>query len=99
VLGAHLRGPGPGAMPSAVLSPTGGGGSDRRWHGRLSLWPLPPEGPLTFAFAWPEEGVEETTAVADATPIVAAAARATELWPEDRPPAPSGGGGWQAYGG
>lgn len=72
----------------AVLSPIGGGGSGRRWDARLWLWPLPPAGPLTLAFAWPEDGVDETTMEIDAAPIVAAAAKATELWPDDRPPGP-----------
>jgi hypothetical protein len=89
------RDPGP---PQIVLSHRGGGGSDRSWHGAMWLWPLPPEGPLTFAFAWPEEGVEEVTVDVDSAPIRAAAARAVELWPEERPPVPpAGGGGWTAY--
>jgi hypothetical protein len=71
--------------PWAVLVATGGGGSDRRRHGRHWLWPLPPAGPLSFAFAWRDEGVEEATVEIDAAPIRAAAARATELWPDDRP--------------
>jgi hypothetical protein len=87
-----------GGPPEIALGHRGGGGSDRQWHGRLWLWPLPPEGPLTFAFAWPEEGVEEVTVEVDSAPIRAAAARAVELWPEERPQPPdAGGGGWTSY--
>jgi hypothetical protein len=84
-----------------VLSQGGGGGSERRWEGRFWLWPLPPEGSLTFAFTWPEEGIGETTVEVDAAPIREAAGRAVELWPDDRPLPPPAGeagtGGWQSY--
>ncbi len=53
------------------------------------LWPLPPPGPLTFVCAWPAEGVEETHAQIDGAEILAASARAVELWPDDRPLPPS----------
>jgi hypothetical protein len=91
---------GPESRPDIVLSNQGGGGSDRRWTGRMWLWPLPPPGPLTFAFAWAEQGVDETTVDIDAAPLLAAAARARELWADDRPgfPGPqSAGGGWTSY--
>jgi hypothetical protein len=81
-----VMGPSEGAP---VLMFRGGGGSEWRWTGQLWLWPLPPAGELTFAFAWPHVGVPETTATTDATPLVAAASHATELWPDDRPPGPS----------
>jgi hypothetical protein len=73
------------AATRAILSPLGGGGSHRRWQSRLWLWPLPPPGPLTFAFAWLDEGVDEATVAVDAAPILAATARAREIWPDDRP--------------
>jgi hypothetical protein len=98
--------PGPrtaGEERSIVLSQGGGGGSQRRWEGRFWLWPLPPEGPLTFAFTWPEEGIGETTVEVDAGPIRDAAGHVVELWPDDRPlpppPGESGAGGWQCYSG
>jgi hypothetical protein len=102
VSGGRRRGPG-AAEREIALVPHGGGGSDGRWEGRMWLWPLPPDGALTFAFAWPEEGVEETTVEVDAGPILSAAAAAVELWPDDRPlrpPPPEGGRGcgWEAYG-
>jgi hypothetical protein len=87
--------------PNIVLSSQGGSASDRRWIGRLWLWPLPPLGRLTFAFAWAEQGVQEATVDIDAAPLAEAAARARALWPDDRPSAPEpppAGGGWTAYG-
>ena len=53
------------------------------------LWPLPPAGPLTFVCAWPAEGIEEISAQIDAAPILEAASRAIELWPDERPLPPS----------
>jgi hypothetical protein len=62
------------------------------------LWPLPPPGPLTFAVSWPAEGIAETTVEVDTGPLREAAARAVELWPDDRPlPPPEGGGSWSSY--
>jgi hypothetical protein len=81
----HRDGEGP------LLVSRGGGGSDRRWESRLWLWPLPPPGPLTVAVAWPAAGIDEATVELDAAPIVEAAGRATELWPDERPERPDGG--------
>ena len=89
-----------GQAPDIVVVEAGGGGGMRHWHGRCWLWPLPPEGPLTFACAWTDEGVEETSVVVDAAPIRAAAARAIELWPDDRPDPPRrdpDDPGWSSY--
>lgn len=44
------------------------------------LQPLPPPGPLTFAFVWPEQGVEETLTVLDGNELVEAAQTAEKLW-------------------
>ncbi|MGE0794264.1 MAG: hypothetical protein AB7H43_05505 [Acidimicrobiia bacterium] len=46
----------------------------------LWLWPLPPAGPVTFAFAWPARGIEEATVVVDAQVFRTAALRAEQLW-------------------
>jgi hypothetical protein len=86
--------------PDIVLSSHGSSASDRRWTGRMWLWPLPPLGRLTFAFAWAQQGVQETTVDVDAAPLTEAAARARALWPDDRPSTPeppSAGGSWTAY--
>jgi hypothetical protein len=96
--GHHTRPFGGDPATEARLASSGGSSSPRRSHGRMWLWPLPPEGPLTFAFAWDEEGVEETTVDVDAGPLIAAADRALELWPDDRPPSPAGGTSWVGYG-
>jgi hypothetical protein len=70
----------------AVLRPrSGGGGTGGRSHAEMWLWPLPPPGPLRFVCEWPAEGIAETAAEVDATAIVEAAARAVEMWPDDRP--------------
>jgi hypothetical protein len=61
----------------------GGGGLVQDWE--YWLWPLPPEGMLRIACAWPDEGVEETVVEIDAAPIREAAGRAVELWPDERP--------------
>jgi hypothetical protein len=99
-----LGGPAPGMRRGEgeiALTTRGGSGSQRRSSSTVYLWPLPPEGPLTFAFAWPEDGLEEVTVEVDSAPLRAAAARAVELWPDDRPPAPRQPGddsGWTSYG-
>jgi hypothetical protein len=72
--------PGDGPM----LCPRGGHGGGLSYELGYWLWPLPPDGPLRFACAWPDEGIEEATAELEA-PIREAAARAVELWPDERP--------------
>jgi hypothetical protein len=72
-----------------ILRPRSGSGGGHLSRAEMWLWPLPPSGPLTFVCAWPAEGVEETSAQIDAAPIVAAASRAVEMWPDDRPLPPS----------
>jgi hypothetical protein len=82
----------------ALLS-GGGDGSSRRSTRQMWLWPLPPEGPVTLALSWPAAGMPETTVEVDSAPIRAAAQRATELWPDERPLPPRApeGLGWDAY--
>jgi hypothetical protein len=51
-------------------------------------------------FVWPEQGVEEITIEIDSQPVRAVAARAVELWPDERPvPPASDQGRWANYGG
>jgi len=87
-----------GESREIALAHGSGGGTERQWHGRFWLWPLPPEGPLTFAFTWPEQGIAESLLELDGAPIREAAARAVELWPDDRPLPPSpGDGSWKSF--
>jgi hypothetical protein len=74
-----------------VLSPRGGGGGGRAWSWDLWLWPLPPPGPLVLVCKWPAQGIAETRVDLDAAPILEAAARAEELWPDGgaSPPGPT----------
>lgn len=77
-----------------------GGGSPSGSHVRLWLAPLPPEGALTFVLDWPAEGIAGATVAVDAAPLRAAAAQATTLWEDPRPPRstpPSGDPGWLGY--
>ena len=81
----------PAAMPTGDaateihLAPRSGSGGQRRWTQTYWLWPLPPEGPLTFAFEWTARAIAETTVTLDAAPLRAAAAGVVELWPDERP--------------
>jgi hypothetical protein len=74
-----------------ILTPRGGGGSEHGWNMGFWLWPLPPPGLLTFVVAWPALGIPETRVETDGAPIVAAAASAEPLWPEE---GSTGSGGW-----
>jgi hypothetical protein len=78
------------APEGPVFMERGGGGGENAWDMRVWLWPLPPAGPLVFVAEWPTLGIEETRVETDATPLVDAADRVEELWPERGPP---GGGG------
>jgi hypothetical protein len=72
-----------------VLRSVSGSGGRYRSRAEMWLWPLPPAGPLTFFYSWRAAGVEETSAEIDAAPILAAASRAIEMWPDDRPLPPN----------
>jgi hypothetical protein len=50
---------------------------------RYWVWPLPPPGPLTFVVEWPAHGIAESRAELDTQPILDAAARAIQVFPED----------------
>lgn len=71
--------------PRIVLGARGGGGDGRAFETRMWLWPIPPEGPLTFAFRWPAQGIEETTIAVETAPLREASARAVAWWPDERP--------------
>jgi len=88
--------PGEDADPGRlVLHPGGSGGNARRWDGGFWVYPLPPEGPVTFVASWLEYGVAETRAELDGSAIRAAAGRAVILWPEE-PESESGGYAWSS---
>lgn len=63
-----------------MLMSQGGGGGDHEWQQQYWLWPLPPPGPVTFAVAWPEQGIPEATTQIDGAVFRAAAAEAIQLW-------------------
>lgn len=72
----------PGVLPAGpVLSQGGGSGGGGNWDSDYWLWPLPPEGPLTFTAEWPSQGVPPSRVTIDTAPLRAAAARAAPLWP------------------
>jgi hypothetical protein len=71
--------------PEIALRQRGGSGGGSGWEFGFWIWPLPPEGSLTFAVEWPAESVELTTSELDPGPLLAAAARSEELWePSER---------------
>jgi hypothetical protein len=77
-----------------ILVPQGSGGGERTWDGDFWVYPLPPDGPVTFVASWLEQGVPETRAELDAAAIGEAAGRAVVLWPED--PEWERGTGWSS---
>jgi hypothetical protein len=58
-------------------------GYDRlAWEVDAWVYGLPPSGPLAFVVEWPARGIPETRAEIDAGLILAAAARAVPIWPD-----------------
>jgi hypothetical protein len=85
--GERPRGDDPPEGP--VIHGQGGGGGGSEWRQELWFWPLPPEGPLTFAVQWLARGVAETLQEWEAAPIRDAAARAQTLFaPGELPGSP-----------
>lgn len=83
--------------PSFEVRSEGGSGSGGRWDEDLRLVPTPPPGPLTLACLWPEESIDETTAVVAAEDLAAGLGSAILLWPERPLPADDAGGRWFNY--
>ena len=76
---------------AAHLTPQEGSGGGLTSRQTYWLWPLPPAGPLEVYCEWLARGIPETKVELDAGDLVAAAARAVELWPM---PEVSGDYGW-----
>ncbi|MGW0908779.1 hypothetical protein [Streptomyces sp. NPDC002853] len=55
----------------------------------LYLPHLPPSGEAQLVIEWPDEGIDETRTPIDASALVAASARALEIWPGLEPPDPA----------
>jgi hypothetical protein len=66
-----------------LLQEGSSGSSDRRWDGDFWVYPLPPDGPVTFVSSWLARGVTESRVEMDGAAIRAAAGRAIELWPDE----------------
>jgi hypothetical protein len=64
-----------------VLQGGGGGGGNRSVDRDYWLWPLPPAGRLRVVCQWPDQDIELTVQDLDAEPLLAAAHRASPLWP------------------
>ncbi len=69
------------APDKPVVRRRGGGGGDGSWEWDYWLWPLPPDGPLTFVAYWPAHNVPESRATVDGAALRSAAASAEVLWP------------------
>lgn len=63
-----------------VVMHRGGGGGGNSWKMAYWLWPLPPDGPLTFVAQWPALGVEESSASIDGSALRQAATEAEVVW-------------------
>lgn len=76
--------PRPDEPPGPILLPGSGMAGATRSEQEYWVWPLPPEGPLTFVCAWPANGIDRSEAQIDAGLILHAAARATHISPQPR---------------
>jgi hypothetical protein len=79
-----------------TLVSRGGGGDGSSWHFSYWAWPLPPPGEIEVFCLWEQGGIPESRAVLDAGPILDAAARVEQLWPEE-PPGDQPGGSWSSH--
>jgi hypothetical protein len=59
----------------------GSGGGGGRWRECFWVWPLPPEGALSFVCEWPVAGIPETRTEIDSVLILDAAADPIAVWP------------------
>jgi hypothetical protein len=63
-----------------VVIGRGGGGGGDRWTMRYWMWPLPPAGDLVVYAEWPLFGIDEVSAVINATELRHDAASAQLIW-------------------
>lgn len=66
-----------------ILNPISFGASRRHLERSYWVWPLPPEGPLTFVCEWAAFDIPESRVDTDAQLILDAAKHSVQLWPED----------------
>jgi hypothetical protein len=70
-----------GSMPGGLLlRPLSFGGSRLDRNRSYWVWPLPPPGPVTFAFEWAAFGIGENRVEIDGQLIIDAAAQSVRLW-------------------
>ncbi|WP_231861401.1 hypothetical protein [Frankia alni] len=69
-----------GILPGSVAGFVGSR-AEQTHRLRYWLWPLPPDGPLTFVAEFLARGLPESRVVVDGAVIRAAADRAVDLWP------------------
>jgi hypothetical protein len=76
----HAEGREPAPSDGPILSPRSGGGGGKRYDFRYWVWPLPPEGKLTFICEWRARGLAPTAHEVDATAIRRAGASSRSVW-------------------
>ena len=62
-----------------VMQTSASGGSDK-FETQFWIWPLPPEGPLTFVAEWPARGIAEQLVEIDATELRERSKEAEVVW-------------------
>ncbi len=73
--------PSPDEEPSGpVVIGRGGGGGGDSWEMGQWMWPLPPEGTMTFVGSWPVRDISEQRAEVDATEIRHRADEGETIW-------------------
>jgi hypothetical protein len=78
----HAEGGAPDPADGPIISPRSGGGGGKRYDMRYFVWPLPPQGNVTFVCEWPAVGLAPAAHDVDATPIRQAGAASTKIWPD-----------------
>ncbi len=76
----HAEGRDPASSDGPILAPRSGGGGGKRWDFRYWVWPLPPEGNLTFTCEWAAQKLAPTRHEVDAAEIRRAGTSSMTLW-------------------